>query len=74
MATTGGGLALGLPIGLIEPGFQLDAVAVAPNVAKTSLHIWPEFDGPEDVVQKIMHNVGQADITGVWVDGRRVVG
>ncbi|MDJ0665430.1 MAG: guanine deaminase [Acidimicrobiia bacterium] len=74
MATTGGGQALGLPIGLIEPGYQLDAVAVSPDVPGTNLDIWPDDDSADDVLQKIIHNVSRADITGVWVDGRMVVG
>ena len=74
LATTGGGRALGLPIGLIEPDYRLDAVAVSPGAAESGLDVWPELDGPEDVLQKVIHNVGRVDITDVWVDGRRVVG
>jgi len=73
MATTGGGRALGLPIGLLEPGYRLDAIAVVPE-SGSNLAIWPEFDSPEDVLQKTIHNVERADITRVWVDGRKVVG
>ena len=69
------GLAHGLlPIGLIEPGYQFDAVAVSTDVPGTNLAIWPEYDSPDDVMQKIIHNVSRADIARVWVDGRVVVG
>ena len=74
MATAGGGQALGLPIGLIEPGYQLDAVAVSGDAPGSSLDVWPNLDSPADVLQKILHHVGRVDIAGVWVGGRRVIG
>ncbi len=72
MATTGAGRALALPIGLIEPGYRFDAIAITPG-EETNLTIWPDFDSPEDVVQKILHNAGRANIAKVWVDGRAVI-
>lgn len=70
MATAGGGRALGLPIGLFDPGFKFDAVEVR---TAANLAWWPGFDTPEDVVQKIIHNAAPANIASVWVDGRLVV-
>ena len=74
MATNGGGQALGLPIGLIEPGYRFDAVAVDTTRTDTDLIVWPDLDTPADIVQKILNNAAPVDIATVWVDGRIVVG
>jgi len=73
MATSGGGQALGLPIGLIEPGYRFDAVAVDTSRTDTDLIVWPDLDTPADIVQKILNNAAPVDIATVWVDGRIVV-
>ncbi|MDJ0954983.1 MAG: guanine deaminase [Acidimicrobiia bacterium] len=72
LATTGGGEALGLPIGLLEPGYQFDAIAVATDRVGANLSVWPELDSTPDVLQKIINNCASADITSVWVAGRKV--
>ena len=72
MATTGGGQALGLPIGVLSPGYSFDAIIVDANVTDTDLMIWPDLDTPQDVLQKILHNAVRRNITDVWVQGRRV--
>jgi guanine deaminase len=72
MATTGGGLALDLPIGLLEPGYRFDAIAIDTVAAESDLLIWPEFDSDLDILQKIVHNTGRRDIDAVWIDGARV--
>jgi guanine deaminase len=73
MATTGGGLALGLPIGVLSPGYSFDAMVVDATVPDTDLILWPQMDTPLDVLQKIVHNGGRRNITNVWVQGRSVV-
>ncbi len=72
LATTGGGAALGLPIGLLEPGYQFDAISVATDRAGANLSVWPELDSTPDVLQKIINNCASDDITSVWVGGRKV--
>ncbi len=74
MATTGGGLALDLPIGLIEPGYRFDAIAVDTTSPESDLMIWPDLDSPADIVQKVIHNAGRHEISAVWIDGRAVKG
>jgi guanine deaminase len=72
MATTGGGLALGLPIGVLSPGYAFDAIAVDATLPDTDLMVWPELDTPRDVLQKILNNGGRRNITNVWIQGRQV--
>ncbi len=72
MATTGGGLALGLPIGLLSPGYSFDAIVVDSDIVDTDLMIWPELDSAEDILQKILNNSVRRNVTRVWVQGRDV--
>ena len=72
MATTGGGLSLGLPIGVLSPGYSFDAIIVDTNVTDTDLLIWPNLDTSQDVLQKILHNAVRRNITDVWVQGRSI--
>jgi guanine deaminase len=72
MATTGGGIALGLPIGLLAPGYSFDAIVVDSLVPETDLMIWEQLDSPVDVVQKIVNNTVRRNVTSVWVQGREV--
>lgn len=72
MATTGGGLALDLPIGLFAAGYSFDAMVVDTEVPDTDLLVWPELDSPEDVFQKIIHTANRRNVTKVWVQGKQV--
>lgn len=72
MATTGGGQALGLPIGILSPGYSFDAIIVDASVPDTDLMLWPDLDTPQDVLQKILNNGVQRNVTDVWVQGRHV--
>jgi len=71
LATAGGGQALDLPIGLLQPGYQFDAILIDRASPGSDLYLAPE-DGPEDMLQKIVHLGSRADISRVWVGGRRV--
>ena len=73
LATLGGASVLGVPVGLLAPGRRFDAVLVDTTSRRGSLRVWPEVDTPERVFEKMVRLAGPADITGVWVDGRRVV-
>lgn len=68
MATAGGADLLGIPVGVIEPGRQFDALAVSLE----RLGVVDGLDGPERVFEKLVHLAGPADIARVWVAGRPV--
>ena len=71
LATAGGGIALDLPVGILAPGYQFDAMVVDPAAAGSNLHI-DGGDGAAEIVQKIIYHAGRANIREVWVAGRRV--
>ncbi len=80
MATMGGAGLLGIPVGLIAPGRRFDAVAVrtgdggsTTNHASALRH-HPEIDDEARRFEKLLRLTTPADITGVWVDGRQVIG
>ena len=72
MATAGGGRALDMPIGLIEPGYRFDAVLIDETQRDSELRQWPN-ESIEDRLQSIIHNARRADISVVWVNGEVVV-
>ncbi len=69
LATAAGGVALDLPLGLFAEGYQFDAIVVDTQTPNSNLRLYPDDTG-EDVLQKIVHNAGRADISKVWVTGR----
>jgi len=72
MATTGGGRALDLKIGLLKEGYAMDAMVIDTAVADSNLIIWDEFDSEEDILQKIIYNASRNNIRKVWVQGKIV--
>ena len=74
LATAGGAAVLGAPVGLLAPGRRFDAVLVDLTSKRGSLRVWPDLDGPERVLEKVVRLASPPDILGVWVDGRRVIG
>ena len=72
MATTGGGRALDLNIGLFEAGYAMDAIVVDTTIEDSDLKVWKEIDEHEDVVQKIIYNAHRSNIVTVWVQGERI--
>jgi guanine deaminase len=74
LATTGGGAALDLPIGVISPGYSFDAQVVDTDVPDSDLMVWPEFDSGHDVLEKMIHNAGRRNVAMVWVQGNAVKG
>jgi guanine deaminase len=71
LATTGGGVALDLPIGLFREGFQFDAIRIDAGQAGSNLRLAPE-DSPTDLLQKILYHAARANLREVWVATRRV--
>jgi guanine deaminase len=72
VATTGGGIALDLPIGNFESGNCFDAIAVDTNAAGGSIRLWDELDAGEGILQKIVYTASRPNIASVWVGGRQV--
>ncbi len=72
MATTAGGNALGLPVGLFREGYAFDAQAIAVNEPNSAIRI-DGTDTPEDVLQKILFLANSADIQEVWAQGTAVL-
>jgi guanine deaminase len=70
LATTGGGEALGLPIGKFAPSFEFDALVVDVAATQSNIALWPGLDSAGDVFDKIVLNAGRANIATVWVGGR----
>ncbi len=72
MATTGGGCALDLKIGLIKAGYNLDAIVVDTAVAGSNLMLWDEIDDDGSILQKIIYNANRSNIVKVWVQGKLI--
>lgn len=72
LATTGGGEALDLPLGLIEPGYTGDFQIVDTQVEGHELPSFDVFNEPEYILQRILYLSTQANIKEVYVQGRLV--
>jgi len=73
MVTVGAAEVLGLPVGLLAPGRQFDAIAVDLRAPRSLLVVWDPSNGPHRTLERIVRLAGPTDITHVWVAGRRVV-
>jgi guanine deaminase len=71
LATAGGGIALDLPVGLLQPGYQFDAIVVDPETPGSNLQI-AGGDSAAEILQKILCHAGRANVREVWVAGRSV--
>ena len=74
LATTAGGQALDLPVGRIEPGFAMDAIAVNCLAPDSNIWLWPGEDSSADVLQKIIYHATRANVERTWVQGVQVHG
>lgn len=72
IATTGGGIALGLPIGNFTPGYHFDAIAVDTKASEGSIRLWDDLDTGEKILQKIVYTATRPNIASVWVAGRQI--
>lgn len=72
IATTGGGVALDLPIGNFTPGYFFDAIAIDTTAAQGSIRLWDDLDTGEKILQKIVYTATRPNIRSVWVGGRQV--
>jgi guanine deaminase len=71
LATAGGGIALDLPIGVFQAGFQFDALLVDASAHDSNLR-FDAADSPEESLQKIIYHGTRANISEVWVANRLV--
>jgi guanine deaminase len=68
LATSGGGVALDLPIGVFAPGYRFDALAIDTNARAGGIRLFGET-GPDAVFEKLIYGTTRANIAAVWVDG-----
>ena len=62
---------LDLPVGMFAPGRQFDALLIDGDAPGSNLVLQPG-DRPEQLLERIVHTAGRANIARVWVDGRVV--
>jgi guanine deaminase len=72
LATKGGADLLDAPLGLLEAGRQFDAIVVDLDRQHSPLRAWDNLDTEERVFEKIVRLASPADISAVYVAGRRV--
>lgn len=72
LATAGGAEALGLPVGVLEPGRRFDAVAIDLDHRHGVIRRHGELDDDERLFEKVVRLAQTSDIRQVWVDGRSV--
>ena len=73
MATRGGGLALGEDIGIFESGYCFDAIVVDFDAEHSNIVAWPEIEGQDELLEKIVFNANRQNISKVWVNGQLVI-
>jgi guanine deaminase len=71
LATAGGADVLDLPVGRFAPGSHFDAMLIDPDAPGGNVRRFADLDTDEDVIQKIVFTASRANITSVWIDGRR---
>ncbi|MFT4181265.1 MAG: guanine deaminase [Rhizobium sp.] len=72
IATSGGGLALDLPVGQFTPGYQFDAVLIDAAAEKGTVRLFDDRDEGEGILQKIIYTASKSNIAATWVGGRKV--
>jgi guanine deaminase len=72
LATTGGGIALDLPVGHFSPGYQFDAMVIDTTAQNGTIRLWDDLDRGENVLQKIIYTASKSNVAKVWVGGRDV--
>jgi guanine deaminase len=72
IATTGGGVALDLPVGQFKPSYLFDAIVIDTKADKGSIRLFDELDAGEKILQKIVYTASKANIASTWVGGLHV--
>jgi guanine deaminase len=73
LATAGGGIALDLPIGLLQPGYHFDALVIDIRAQSAQLSL-TGAETASELTQKLIYGATRAHIAETWVGGRRVGG
>lgn len=72
LATQGGGEALSLPIGVLQPGFACDLQVIDLKAKENPIQTFGVFTQPEEILQKILYLATSSNIRQVWVQGQLV--
>lgn len=72
LATQGGGEALSLPIGVLQPGYACDLQIIDTKVEHHRISSFGVFEKPEEILQKILYLATKENIRQVWVQGNLV--
>ncbi|NTG50716.1 guanine deaminase [Agrobacterium rhizogenes] len=72
IATSGGGIALDLPVGQFAPGYQFDAVLIDTEADKGTVRLFEDRDEGEGILQKIIYTASKPNLAATWVCGRKV--
>ncbi|MDM9624759.1 guanine deaminase [Rhizobium sp. S152] len=72
IATTGGGVALDLPVGQFQPGYLFDAIVIDTKAEKGSVRLFDELDAGEQILQKIIYTASKANIASTWIGGQNL--
>ncbi|ACM30100.1 guanine deaminase [Rhizobium rhizogenes] len=72
IATSGGGIALDLPVGQFAPGYQFDAVLIDTGAEKGTVRLFEDRDEGEGILQKIIYTASKPNLAATWVGGRKV--
>jgi guanine deaminase len=72
LATTGGAIALDLPVGHFSPGYQFDAMVIDTAAPGGTIRLWDELDQGENILQKIIYTASKSNIARVWIGGCNV--
>jgi guanine deaminase len=73
LATTGGAVALDLPVGQFSPGYQFDAIVIDTSAQRGTIRLWDDLDQGETILQKIIYTASKPNIAKVWIGGRDVL-
>ncbi len=69
LATAGGGEALDLPIGRLEPGCHFDAIAIDTTVRDGGIRLFGD-ETLAGIFEKLIYGATRANLSQVWVSGR----
>lgn len=69
LATAGGGEALDLPIGRLEPGCHFDAIAIDTTARDGGVRLFGD-EPLGGVFEKLIYGATRANVSHVWVSGR----
>ncbi|MGF1685699.1 amidohydrolase family protein [Photobacterium japonica] len=73
MATAGGANVLNAQTGVFAKDHHFDAIVIEAKPSIGNLRIWPEFDSPRDILEKIICLAQKENVQRVWVQGKAVI-